>query len=313
MNIVFFGNPEFAAKSLEYLNNFNDINILSVVTNSDKRMGRGRKLTSTSVKILAQKFSNKLIEVNDLNSSKTNKLLNSLNADLFIVVAYKILPKSIYTLPKYGSINLHPSLLPKYQGPSPIQYTLINGDNETGLTSFFINDKIDQGDIIYQKKFLINDTVDYTELYENFLLISKEVLRKTIDKILDKSSKYISQDNISQELKAPKIKKSDLIINWNKSSIEIHNQIRALSYIGVYTYYNDKRLKLYLSSYSSKVDKNIQPGEAIYTNSKLSIGTGCGILYIKEVQLEGAKKIKIGDFINSIKVKNFKFSDIYIQ
>ena len=222
MNIVFFGNPEFAAKSLEYLNNFDDINILSVVTNSDKKMGRGRKLAPTSVKILAQKFSNRIIEVDDLESNNTKNLLSSFKADLFIVVAYKILPKSIYTLPKYGSINLHPSLLPKYQGSSPIQYTLINGDNETGLTSFFINDKIDQGDIIYQKKILINDTIDYIELYKKFLLISNEVLRKTIDKISDASSEYIKQKKISKEFKAPKIKTIKLEIRNSQSLIPLY-------------------------------------------------------------------------------------------
>jgi len=308
MNIVFFGNPDFAAKSLEYLNDFDDVNILSVVTNSDKKMGRGRKLNSTSVKLKAQLLGNKIIEIDNLNSVKTKNILKSLNADLFIVVAYKILPEIIYSLPKFGSINLHPSLLPKYQGPSPIQYTLLNGDKETGLTSFKINDKVDQGDIIYQKQISINNDITYEELLLKFLLITKDVLRKTIDLIVDNNYIFKSQDNSSSSFKAPKIKREDLMINWKSSSKAIHNQIRALSYIGVYTYHNNKRVKLYSSSFSSNNKSNIQPSEGIYDENNLIIGTGNGLLYIKELQIEGSRRIKAKDFINSIKTYKFKFN-----
>ena len=147
MKIVFFGNPEFAATSLEHLNTFNNISIELVITNPDKKMGRGLIQKMSSVKETAIKLSYKTLECNDLLDNDLYNTLKSINADLFIVVAYKFIPEKIYKLAKKGAINLHASLLPKYRGASPIQYALLNGDDKTGLTTFYLNNAIDKGNI----------------------------------------------------------------------------------------------------------------------------------------------------------------------
>ena len=224
MNIVFFGNPLFAAKSLEYLNNIKNLNIQLVVTNIDKKMGRGLKKQSTPVKKVALKYSNKIFETDSPNSSEAISHLKKINADLFIVVGYRYLNEKVYSHLRYGAINLHASLLPKYRGASPIQYAIINGDKKTGLTTFFINKKIDQGKIIYQQEYTINEKDHFEEVYLGLTLLSEHVLNKTIDIILSKNKLiYKNKDEPSQ---APKILKEDFMINWQESSCKIHNKIR---------------------------------------------------------------------------------------
>ena len=154
MKLVFFGNPKFASDSLEFLINKN-YNIELIITNPDKKQGRGQKLAPSNVKLIATKYKKKVFEINNLNNEKLIKKLHSINPDIAIVVAYKYIPKNIYTIPKIATINLHASILPKYIGASPIQYTLLNGDKTSGLTTFVVNEKIDEGKIIYQKKYLL--------------------------------------------------------------------------------------------------------------------------------------------------------------
>ena len=180
MKVVFFGNPEFASSSLTYLNDINDISIELVVTNPDKKSGRGLKKTMTPVKEKALSLSYKILECDNLKSNDFYQSLLKVNADLFIVVAFRFLPKKIFTLPKIGTINLHASLLPKYKGASPIQYALINGDNKTGLTTFYINEFIDCGKIITQEEIVIDDRIDFISLYKKLSKLSEKILYDTI-------------------------------------------------------------------------------------------------------------------------------------
>ena len=173
MKIVFFGNPEFAATSLEHLNSFNNITIELVITNPDKEMGRGLIQKMSPVKETARKLSCEILECNNLLDNNLYNSLKSINADLFIVVAYKFIPERIYRLPEKGAINLHASLLPKYRGASPIQYALLNGDDKTGLTTFYLNNSIDKGNIISQFNSLALVKIDVAVL-ENFFS-SKDV------------------------------------------------------------------------------------------------------------------------------------------
>ncbi|MBI44788.1 MAG: methionyl-tRNA formyltransferase [Candidatus Marinimicrobia bacterium] len=299
MNIVFFGNPLFAAKSLEYLNDMKNLNIKLVVTNIDKKMGRGLKKQSTPVKKTALKYSNKILETDNPNSSETINILKKINADLFIIVAYRYLNEKVYSYLKYGAINLHASLLPKYRGASPIQYSIMNGDKETGLTTFFINKKIDQGKIIYQQKYILNERDQFQEVYSGLTLLSKDVLTKTINII--SSGDIPAFKNQLKASQAPKILKEDFIINWNNTSCQIHNKIRALSYKGAYTHYIKKRIKFFDTSYTKNIKLNIKAGEFYYKKNKLYINTGEGELIVSKVQLEGGKIISATDFSNTFK------------
>ena len=238
MNIVFFGNPHFASNALNSLIE-KKYNINLVVTNPDKKMGRGLKYDSTEVKKNAILKNLPILEIDDFNESRIVNKLKKIKPDLFIVVAYRILPKHIYDIPRLYTINLHASLLPKYRGASPIQYALLNGDKYTGLSTFVINDNIDTGDIIFKKKIKMNDKMDFNDLYNLLCDCSGEVLDKTIQSIINEK-KMVSQDN-SVISKAPKIKKKDFMINWNDSASNIHNKIRGLSYLGAYSFYKKKK------------------------------------------------------------------------
>ena len=249
MKIVFFGNPFFAAKCLEHLNSFKFINIALVVTNKDKKMGRGLKLNSTQVKITSKQNNLNLCEINKINNQTFIDKLKEIKPDLFIVVAYKILPHTIYSIPKYGTINLHASLLPQYIGASPIQYSLLNGDSETGLTTFFINDKIDQGKLIYQTSIPLNEHITFNELLSEMISKSKDTLHNTLRIINSPENYFISHKKKSF---APKITRNDFIIKWNEKSKNIHNKIRALSYKGAYSKFKDKRVKFFDTFYMTQ-------------------------------------------------------------
>ena len=311
MKIVFFGNPSFASNCLKFLNSLDYIKLLLVVTNPDKKMGRGQKYQMSDVKKTALKFSNQLLKIYNFNDNVTFNKIKEANADLFVVVAYKYLPEKIYTLAKYGAINLHASLLPKYRGSSPIQYALINGDNKTGLTTFFINNNIDCGNIIHQEQININNKVTFTELYNQLSLLSDLVLDITLKKIIKnpKQSHYIQQKDYKEsdnKSLAPKIKSKDFKINFNNKSIDIHNKIRALNYKGAFATFNGSRVKLFNTFYDLNNNK-LNIGDFILSkNENLLIGTAKGVLIVGKLQLENRKIINSKNFYNSYNL-NGKF------
>ena len=306
MNIIFFGNPLFSAKSLEHLNNMENINIKLVVTNIDKRMGRGLKPRITEVKKTAIKYSNKLLEVENLKSDSFLDAIKKIKADLFIVVGYRYLQERIYSGVKYGAINLHASLLPKYRGASPIQYAIMNGDKTTGLTTFYLNNKIDQGNIICQEKCSINNRAAFEEVYFDLINLSKKVLMKTIDIIISEKNIKIKKNNYQVPSYAPKIGKEDFIIDWSDNSVNIHNKIRALSYKGAYALYNNRRIKFF-DTYFTKSPLKMKVGEFYYENNDIYIKTGNGYLSASKIQLEGARVINTKDFYNTVKEGFNKF------
>ena len=302
MKIIFFGNPDFSARCLSYLNQISSISVELVVTNRDKRMGRGLSLKMTAVKKTAIKSGNKLYEVDNLNDPSVKENIKAICADLFIIVGYKYIPKSIYTIAKKGSINLHASLLPKYRGASPIQYALLNGDKVTGLTTFYINEKIDEGDIIYQLQYKIYDTITFNTLYDDLCTLSQNILIKTVSIIKTNNTDNFKILDIKSNKKAPKINKNDFIINWNKSAYDIHNQIRALSYKGAYGFYKSKRIKFY-NTYFIKNTLNLNMKMFTCKNNMIYIGTADGVLSSNMIQLEGRDKITAMDFKNVVKTK----------
>ena len=305
MKIIFFGNPDFCFHPLMSLYN-SECNLISVVTNTDRNSGRGLKLSSSFVKQKALELNIPIIETGNVNSDELFNQLNDLNPDLFVVVAFSILPDRIIDIPKYGSINIHPSLLPKYRGSSPIQYALLNGDKETGVSIINLNSKIDSGSILAQKKFSIPNSANFGYMYEKLGIIGSELLIKVIKDMQNKKTSPIVQDESKKTL-APKIKKEQYKIDWNQPANQIHNQIRAFDpYPGAYAFINNKRIKLFGSKIEDiETSSKYNTGQILVDNNLLLIKTNTCFISVYEVQLEGKNKVKSSDFIKTLENKEY--------
>ncbi|HEY6907241.1 MAG TPA: methionyl-tRNA formyltransferase, partial [Ignavibacteriaceae bacterium] len=215
-------------------------------------------------------------------------------ADLFVIVAFRILPREVFTLPPKGSFNLHGSLLPKYRGAAPIQWAIIKGEKETGLTTFALAEKVDTGNIFYQEKIEIKDDDDFGTLHDRMSELGAEAVYKTVSMIESGNFTLKAQDN-SLASPAPKITREIQQIDWRLPAREIHNLIRGLSpYPGAFFYHNDKLLKIF----SSKIiNKNLNPGEISQTRTELYIGCGTETLEILELQQEGKRRMKTDEFL----------------
>ena len=223
----------------------NNHEILSVVTTPDKERGRGQKVTSTAVKQFAIEKNIPVLQPIKLKDDYFINKLKRLEPDLFVVVAFRILPKEVFEIPKYGSFNLHGSYLPKYRGAAPIQWALINGDTETGLTTFKLAEKVDTGNIYLQEKVKINPDDNFETLHDRMSLLGAELVLKTVQLIESGEYELYQQDN-SLASPAPKITKEICLIDWNKSATEIHNLVRGLSpHPAAFFNYNKKVIKIY--------------------------------------------------------------------
>ena len=289
MKIVFLGNPNVSVSILSsLLKTENDI--VGVVSNSPKISGRGLKKRYTPVGLYAINKKLKLLCLSSFEDEKLYEALKRLNPDLFIVVAFKIIPQKFLNIPKFGAINLHASLLPNYRGASPIQYALLNGDKKTGVTTFFMDDKIDNGKIIMQKEFKINDNDNYESLIRKVESHGSDLVIKTIDNIANKT-KYHQQDksNISY---APKIQKEMLLINCFENSNTNHNKVRAFSPIpGAFVKINNKRLKILKTRKTSIRSLKENISKIFINKNKVFIGCSERLLELLEVQFEGRKKM----------------------
>ncbi len=299
MNLVFMGNPTFAVPALEKLA-ASDYQIVAVVSNPPQKMGRGKKMRETAIAIKAKSMGLDVIQEQDLKSGHFVSKLKELDADLFVVVAFRILPNSLITIPKLGSINLHGSLLPAYRGAAPIQWALINGEDETGLSTFFIAPKVDTGAVICQDKLPIHPNDNYGTLSERMGILGSVLLVETINLIESGSASAIKQ-NDNQATLAPKITKDMTIIDWSRPARELHNLVRGLTPIpSATTIIKGKRIKIQ----ETRVDNddngsNYLPGEiTAIKKSIVSVQTGKGHLLIHRVQLEGKKTMDIGSFMN---------------
>lgn len=310
--IIFMGTPDFAEKSLKKLNESEDNEIIAVVTNTDKPKGRGMKLFQSPVKQYA--IENKL-KIYQPEKIKLNiefiETLKEMKPDFICVVAYgKILPQEILDIPKYGCINVHASLLPKYRGAAPIQWAIINGEEITGVTTMYMDTQMDTGDIILKKEVVIGKDETTGELWDRLADIGADLLLETIEKIKDGSAPREQQGN-NYSL-APMLNKDMSKIDWNKlSTIKIKNLVRGLNPImGAYTSLNNKKIKFwkvdivdekeFLNKYEIEYNiEKLNPGYIIYSNAKdgLFIKTKDGILTVLEIQGENSKKMSIFDFL----------------
>ena len=290
------GNPNFAISSLESILQSRH-HISAVISNPPKPMGRKKILKHTEVGSYAIKNNIELIELGSFDDDNIYKKIVSLDIDIFVVVAFRILPEKYISIPRFGSINLHASLLPQYRGAAPIQWALMNGDKATGVSVFQIEKKVDTGKIIYQKKVDINENDNFESLSKKLSNLGAEVIIKALNSIEDGEANFLEQDN-TLSTKAPKISKEMLRIKWDWPAVKINNWIRGLSpKPGMTTIIRKKKIKILKSVVIDKVTKGV-PGKVSNVNkSLLEIYTGSGLLSIKELQQEGKKCLPIEEFL----------------
>ena len=310
MRIIFMGNPGFAVPSLQSISESSH-EIIAVVSNPPKRIGRGNKIIETAVGITANAMEIPLLQPPKLNEKHFLQYIWSMRPDIFVVVAYKILPDKLLSIPKYGAINLHPSLLPIYRGAAPIQWSLINGDSQTAVTTISLSGEIDAGQILLQETVDIKNDDNYGSLASRLSKIGADLVVKTLNGIEEGNLTEISQDESKVTL-APKIKSNDYKIDWTKTAMQVNNLIRAFSPSpGAFTSFNEKRLKIYSSSMLDNISEKIKCGEiVICSKNQLVIQTGKGLLEIGDVQIEGKRRMGIEEFLRGTKLQsNMMFGD----
>jgi len=294
LNLVFMGTPDFAVPSLERLIE-SPHKVKLVITAPDKERGRGRIVTPTPVKEVALKHNIEVITPANLSDDSFIEHLQNAQADLFVVVAFRILPEKVFTIPPSSTINLHGSLLPRYRGAAPIQWALINGDTETGLTTFFIDKNVDTGNIILQQKIKIEDDDDYGSLYNKMKKEGAELLLKTVD-LIETGNYTLQKQDSARVTMAPKITKELCRLDWNKPAKKIHNLIRGLSpQPGAYFILNDKVYKVYKSAVVN--EPVLRPAEILQTKKEIFVGTGEGTLQILQIKPEGRKIMTSEEFL----------------
>lgn len=302
MRIVFMGTPQFAVKTLDAIFNSKH-EIVGVVTSTDKPAGRGRKIQQSVVKQYATKNNIKLFQPEKLKNESFIDQLKVLNADLFIVVAFRMLPKIVWEIPKKGTINLHGSILPNYRGAAPINWAIINGEKESGVTTFFINDKIDTGDVLLIEKTEIKDGQTAGELHDKLMEIGSELIIRTISEIENGTLKSKKQIISESQITAPKLNRNNTRINWLKDDITIKQFILGLNpYPGAWTLLSNNSRELNFKIFNVKTSNLKVPKKTILLKeNKLYVGTNTNALELLEIQLEGKKKMHANDFIKGNK------------
>ena len=304
LKIVFMGTPDFAVGCLDFLINSNH-EIKAVITAPDRAAGRGKKIIQSEIKKYAINNSIKLLQPINLKDEKFITELKSINADIFVVVAFRMLPKTVWEIPEKGTINLHASLLPQLRGAAPIHWAIINGLSETGVTTFFINEKIDFGNIIEQSKLKINSKENTGQLYEKLKSKGSNLLVSTLKVIEKNNFKTTKQNNSEKLLIAPKLNKNNTRIDWKNSGKSIFNLIRGLSpYPSAWTKdaKSNKILKIFDVIFHKEKNSNENlSGTILIKNNTIKIITYDGFLEVLELQLEGKKRMSNLEFINGYK------------
>lgn len=303
LRIVFFGTPDFAVASLNALVE-EGMNVAAVVTAPNKPAGRGMQLQTSAVKQYALERGLPVLQPEKLKNPDFINELQSLNADLHIVVAFRMLPEAVWNMPPLGTINVHASLLPQYRGAAPINWAIMNGETETGVTTFRLKHEIDTGNILLQKKVAIEPQDNIGTLYEKLMFAGASLLVETVKGLAGGNLKETPQPEASgTTLKhAPKIFKEHTLIDWNRSVTDIHNQVRGLSpYPAAYTHLQDKVLKVYTSRYI--LENHGKPAGSYDTDNKsyLRFAANGGWLYLDELQQEGKKKMDIVSFLRGFR------------
>lgn len=311
MKIVFFGTPEFAVESLDKLIEAG-FEIAAVVTMPDKIAGRGHKLIESDVKKYALSKGLRILQPEKLKSPEFVEQLKEINADLFIVIAFRMLPEVVWTMPRLGTFNLHASLLPKYRGAAPINWAVINGETETGVTTFFLKHKIDTGDIIQQEKVEISPEDNVGDIHDTLMHLGADMVLTTV-KAIDKGSITSTPQPEGEYLPAPKIYKETCRISWKKNAESIHNLVRGLSpYPAAWTEMLDSKnpempldVKIFKTKICEDSMENGNPGEIIILKNRMLISTGDKPLEILSLQPAGKKRMDTDAFLRGYKPVKF--------
>ena len=310
MNIVFMGTPDFAVATLNALVEAKH-NIVGVITSPDKPAGRGYKLQQSAVKKYAVEKGLNILQPTNLKNEEFVSDLKALNADLFVVVAFRMLPEVVWGMPEKGTVNLHGSLLPQYRGAAPINWAVMNGEKKTGVTTFFIQQKIDTGNIIDNAVVEIGENETAGELHDKLMMVGADLMVRTVDKIKEGNFFTKQQDHLNEDelKKAYKIFKDVCKIDWSEDLDQIHNHVRGLSpYPAAWTYlhYADKKKKLKVFITRKEEKQHTKEVGSIDTDNKtyLSVNVKGGLIQIKELQLEGKKRMKIEDFLRGVDLNN---------
>ena len=298
LRIIYMGTPEFAVPSLQILVE-NGFNVVAVITAPDKPKGRGQKLSTSPVKDYAVSQDIPVLQPTNLKNPEFIEELKSYNANLQIVVAFRMLPEMVWDMPEIGTFNLHASLLPQYRGAAPINWAIINGEKKTGVTTFFLKHEIDTGNVIFQEEEVIEEDDTVGDLYGRLMDSGAKLVLKTVEAIQAEDYPQLPQ-NEDQEIKhAPKIFKETCEIDWTKSSQEVYDFIRGLSpYPAAWTNLNGTQFKIFRAEKLEMVKAGAQPGDFKTDNKTyLHIQTGGEALAITELQMQGKKRMKIEDFL----------------
>ena len=303
LRIVFMGTPEFAVGILDTIIK-NNYEVVGVITAADKPAGRGQKIKYSAVKEYALDNNLSLLQPTNLKDSEFLEELKALNANLQIIVAFRMLPKVVWEMPKYGTFNLHASLLPNYRGAAPINWAIINGESKTGVTTFYIDDKIDTGAMILSAEIPIDSDENAGQLHDRLMVLGSETVIDTL-KLIEKEqvSPTIQEDN-SEIKTAYKLDKDNCKIDWRKSSAEIHNQIRGLSpYPVAWCYFNDNNQEWNVKIYESKIsfEEHALPiGTVLSTKKEIKIAVSNGFIEILSLQFPGKKKMTTSELLNGM-------------
>ncbi|MEQ8245112.1 methionyl-tRNA formyltransferase [Fulvivirga sp.] len=303
LRIIYMGTPEFAVPSLEILIE-NGFNVVAVITAPDKPKGRGQQLSTSPVKDCAVKHNIPVLQPTNLKSPEFIEELKSYNANLQVVVAFRMLPEMVWNMPEIGTFNLHASLLPQYRGAAPINWAIINGEKETGVSTFFLQHEIDTGKIIFQEKETIHEDDTVGDLYGRLMAKGAGLVLKTVQAIANEDYPQVDQDENQELRSAPKIFRETCEINWDQPTVTVYDFVRGLSpYPAAWTTINDKNLKIYKASKVGKRPSGKSSGDYVSDGKTyLHFVTADGCLNISELQIEGKKRMGIEEFLRGNKV-----------
>lgn len=297
------GTPDFAVGILDAVYNAKH-EIVCIVTAADKPAGRGQKIKFSAVKEYSLRHNLKLLQPTNLKDDSFLSELKGLNANLHIVVAFRMLPKVVWEMPKYGTFNLHASLLPNYRGAAPINWAIINGESKTGVTTFFIDDKIDTGAMILSKELLISENENAGFLHDRLVILGAETVLETLDLIANQKVDLTIQNDEAEIKTAYKLNKDNCKIDWNQPCKMIHNQIRGLSpYPASWCFFTDGEQEWNVKIYESEISieaHQFEIGKILATKKELKIATLDGFIIVKSLQFPGKKKITAQELLNGM-------------
>lgn len=304
LKVVFLGTPDFAKTALEAIHQSHH-EVVGVVTVADKASGRGQKINQSPVKIYTSENNIPVFQPEKLRNPEFLEELRKLDADVFVVVAFRMMPKVLFEMPKMGTFNLHASLLPDYRGAAPINYAVINGEEKTGATTFFINEKIDEGNILLQEEIQVLENENAGSLHDRLMEMGAKLVVKTLDGLAENSITERPQPEVEHPKNAFKIFKEDTRIDWTKNSKEVHQFILGMSpYPAAFTTLkigeDEKGLKIYNGKFELS-DHGKAIGSLEISKNEFKIYTKDGMYFPSELQLEGKKRMNVKDFLNGFR------------